>query len=340
MKTKKIAFPFLFLILLSIFSSILLVTAQAPTLTLTVATNKQTTYDKYDPITISGTLQLGTESPSNALIGVEIDYPNSTGLGQLVLRTVQTGTGTPTGVPEQITSAYPTNGLGGSKTNSFENGTAAYFTVDVTDLDSQAHNNMLLAVTIFDGNGVPLGVGTATMSMSAGGTQSAYVNIPVPVWAHTGTAYGYADLYSGLPSNTDNPGTPMAQEQPFQFTITGTSTPASGPAPTSSSPASGAYSLAFKLPKYCPDGAYKVYASASWGGTTATAETGFNVLLIGDFDFAGSVTGEDLFIFAAAYIDYYNGQSYNTLCDITNQGKVDSTDFFLFVAAYIQWWSP
>jgi hypothetical protein len=62
--------------------------------------------------------------------------------------------------------------------------------------------------------------------------------------------------------------------------------------------------------------------------------------LIGDFDFAGSVTGEDLFIFAAAYINYYNGQSYNQLCDITGQGKVDSTDFFLFLAAYIQWWSP
>ena len=340
MRIKKIALPFLFLIVLSIFSSILLVTAQTSTLTLTVTTNKQTTYDKYDPITISGTLQLGSESPSNALIGVEVDYPSSTGLGPMVLRTVQTGTGTPTGVAEQITSAYPTSGLGGSQTTSFENGTEAYFTVDVTDLDSQAHNNMLLAVTIFDGNGVPLGVGTATMSMSAGGTQPAYVDIPIPVWAHTGTAYGYADLYSGLPSNPNTPGTPMAQEESFQFTITGTSTPASGPAPTSSSTTAGAYSLTFKLPKYCPDGAYQIYTSASWGGQTAKAQTGINVLLIGDFDFAGSVTGEDLFIFAAAYIDYYNGQPYNTLCDITNQGKVDSTDFFLFVGAYIQWWSP
>jgi hypothetical protein len=176
--------------------------------------------------------------------------------------------------------------------------------------------------------------------MGAGATQSAYVNIPIPAAAHTGTAYGYADLYSGLPSNLDTSGTPMAQEQAFQFTITGTSVHSSGPAPTSASPTAGAYSLTFKLPKFCPDGAYKVYVSTIYNDQVATAQTGFNVLLIGDFNFAGSVTGEDLFIFAAAYINYYSGQPYNTLCDINGDGKVDSADFFLFIAAYIQWWSP
>lgn len=338
MRTKKIALPFLFLIALSIFSSMLIAAAQSSTLTVTVATNKQTTYNKYDPITISGTVQYGDISPASALVAIEVDYPS--GGGPLVLRTVQTGSGTVTSLPEQISAAYPTSGLGGSQTGTVQNGELGYFSVTVNDLDSQEHDNMLLAVTIFDGNGVPIGISPpSTLSLGAGATQTESVSIPIPTTAHSGPAYGYADLFSNLPSSG---GVPLAQEESFQFTISG-GTPSSGPAPSTSSATAGAYSLTFKLPKAqdgFPDGAYSVTASAAWAGQTATAQTGFNVLLIGDFDFAGSVTGNDLFIFAGAYINYYTGQSYNTLCDINGDGKVDSTDFFLFVAAYIQYWSP
>jgi hypothetical protein len=332
MRTKKIALPFLFLLILSIFSGVILVTAQS-TVSLTVATNKQTTYNKYDPITLSGTLQYGSISPSNVLVGIQVNFPDDG--GPMVLRTVETGSGALSGLPEQITSADSSN-LGGSPVSTVQNDATAYFTVSVADQDSQSHNNMQLAITIFDGNGVPLGIGLSTMSIAAGATQTITVSIPIPTTAHSGTAYGYADLYSGFPQNG---GIPMAQEQSFQFTISG-GTPSSGPAPTTASATAGAYSLTFKLPKTCPDGAYQVYASASYANQDVTAQTGFNVLLIGDFDFAGVVNGNDLFIFAAAYINYYEGLPYNSLCDINNQGKVDATDFFLFVGAYIQYWSP
>ena len=336
MKTKKIALPFLFFLMISIFSSIVLVAAQSSTLTVSVATDKQTTYDKYDPITISGTVQYGATTPANALVAIEVDLPS--GGGPMVLRTVQSGSGTVSGLPEQISAAYPTSGIGGSQIGTVQNGELGYFSVIVEDLDSQAHNNMQLAITIFDGNGVPIGISTSTLSLGAGATQTESVSIPIPTTAHSGPAYGYADLFSSLPSSG---GVPLAQEQSFEFTISG-GTASSGPAPSTSSPTAGAYSLTFKLPKQCPDGAYEVYATATWAdqSTTTASTTGFNVLLIGDFDFAGVVNGNDLFIFAAAYINYYTGQPYNTLCDINNQGKVDSTDFFLFVSAYIQYWSP
>jgi hypothetical protein len=337
MRTKKIAFPFLFLIVLSIFSSMLIAAAQSSTLTVTVATDKQTTYDKYDPITISGAVQYGDISPASALVAIEVDFPS--GGGPMVLRTVQTGSGTVTGLPEQISAAYPTSGLGGSQIGTVQNGELGYFSVTVTDKDSQPHNNMLLAIAIFDGNGVPLGLSTSTLSLGAGGTQTSSVGIPIPTTAHSGPAYGYADLYTALPSSN---GVPLAQETQFQFTVSG-GTPSSGPAPSTSSATAGAYSLTFKLPKQCPDGAYKVYATATWAGqsTTTPSTTGFNVLLIGDFDFAGVVNGNDLFIFAAAYINYYQGLGItNSLCDINGDGKIDATDFFLFVSAYIQYWSP
>ena len=331
MRTKKIALPFLFFLIISIFSSIILVTASS-TLSLTVATNKQTTYNKYDPITISGTLQYGAVSPSNVLVGIEVDFPDAG--GPMVLSTVQTGTGILSSLPEQIPSAYSSD-FGGSPVSTVQNDATGYFTASVTDADNQAHN-MELAITIFDGNGVPIGIGLSQISVDAGATQTVTVGIPIPTTAHSGTAYGCADLYSSLPQSG---GIPMAQQRSFQFTISG-GTPSSGPAPTTASAAAGAYSLTFKLPKDCPDGAYPVYASASYANQDVKAQIGFNVLLIGDFDFAGSVTGSDLFLFAGAYIAYYNQQSYNSLCDINGDGKVGATDFFLFIAAYIQYWSP
>ncbi len=340
MRTKKIALPFLFFLIISIFSSIILVTAQTPPPTnLTVTTNKQTNYDKYDPITLSGTLQYGSVSPSNALIGLEVDFPNAG--GPLILRTVQTGSGTPSNLAEQINSAYPTNGQGGNQIGTVQNNAWAYFSVSVTDIDGKSYNGMVLAISLFDGNGVPLGFVSPTLSMGAGTTQTAYPEILIPSTAHSGTAYGYVDLYSTLPQNN---GFPMAQELPFQFTISG-GTPSSGPAPSTSSVAAGAYSLTFKLPKtpdsVFPKGAYKVYASSSYpAGQVVTAQTGFDVMLIGDFNFAQTVSGNDLLIFASAYINSHLTQSYNTLCDINGDGKVDSTDFFMFIAAYIQYWSP
>lgn len=335
MRMKKIAFPFLFLLIISTFSSIILVTAQT-SLNLTIATNKQTTYDKYDPITLSGTLLSGGVSPDNALVGIQVNFPNSN--EPLVLRTVQTGSGTLSSLSEQINSAFLSN-LGGGQVSTIQSGGTAYFTASVTDQDGQEHDNMLLAVTVFDGNGVPLGVGLSQMTVDVGAPQTATVGVPIYSWAHSGTAYGYADLYSGYPQNG---GVPMASEASFQFKISG-GTPSSGPAPTTSSATAGAYSLTFKLPPEranFPDGACKVYASTYYSKQYATAQTGFNVLLIGDFNLQDSVTGNDLFLFASAYISYYSQQSYNTFCDINGDGKVDATDFFLFVSAYIQYWSP
>jgi hypothetical protein len=255
---------------------------------------------------------------------------------------VQTGTtGTPTEIPEEITSAYPTSTQGGAQTSSFQNGTEIYFTVTVTNQDSKAYSNMLVAVTIFDGNGSPMGIAPGTLTMGAGSTQTAYLRMQIPPSAHTGTAYGYADLYSNYPKES---GVPMAQEQAFTFKITGTTTPSIGPAPATRSPTPGAYSFTFRLLSAwegCIDGAYIVYATATYAGINAPLATiGFNVQLTGDFDFAGVVNGNDLFIFASSYIDFYEGlQDWNRLCDINQDGKIDSSDFFLFVSAYVQYWS-
>ncbi len=327
MKTKIISISFLFLLVLS---SMALVHAQTAT-NLSVTSDK-TVYNLYDHITISGTLVSNGFSPDDGLVGIQIPYP--TGGASMILRTIQTGTTQGFNQPEQISSAYSSDASGTIHVGTFLNGANGYFTAVVTNNGNQLRST-LVAISIYDGNGVPLGLATASISLGAQASQPETLSIPIPTSAHTGTAYGYADVYTDWPQNG---GVPLAQEQAFQFTISG-GAPAFGSAPTSSGNA-GAYSMTFTLPKNTQLGNYPVYASAIYSGLLGTASTTFNVPgWFGDFNGDGKVDSSDFFIFLNAYISYYQGQSYNTACDLNHDGKVDANDFFLFLNDYIQYWS-
>src|SRR5208283_3485871 len=123
MRTKKIALPFLFLLILSVFSSIILVTAQTQTLSVNVSTDKTTIYNNFDPVTLSGNVFYdGSGSPNTGLVAIEVDSP----AGPMILRTLQTGTTGIPNTPEEITSAYPTSSFEGTpQASSFQNGTQA-----------------------------------------------------------------------------------------------------------------------------------------------------------------------------------------------------------------------
>lgn len=327
MKTKTISLSFLFILILS---SIALVHA-SNTLNLSVTSDKAV-YNLYDPFTLSGTLSFNGISPSDGLVGIQIPYP--TGGASMILRTIQTGTSQGFNQPEKITAAFSSDAAGITHVGTFLNGANGFFTLAVTNQDNQLHAT-LVAISIYDGNGVPLGLATASVSIGTGATQPETLSIPIPPSAHAGTAYGYADVYTDWPQNG---GIPLAQEQSFQFTISG-GAPASGPAPSNSGNA-GTFSMAFTLPRNIPTVSYHVYASSEYSGIPGTASASFSIGgWIGDFNGDGKVDSNDFFIFLSAYITYYQGQSYNTACDLNHDGKMDSNDFFLFLGNYIQYWS-
>lgn len=331
MKTKIISLSFLFILIISSFA---LVHAQSPTVNLTVTTNQTTTYDFYSPITLNGALSYNGENPSDGLVGIQVQFPS--GGVPIVLRTIQTGTATEFSEPEKITSAYTSDADGNPVPPSFYSGTDGDFSMVVANQDDQLWTT-LIAISIYDGNGVPLGVYTAQVSVGADASQTETGSIPIPTTAHSGTAYGYADVYTNFPQNG---GYPLAQEYPFTFTIVG-SNPAAGSAPSNSGSA-GVYSMTFTLPQIqdnAPSGTYQVYASGTWSGYFGTATTSFNVQLLDDFTGAGSVTSTDFFIFLSAYISSNLRQSYNTACDLGGYGKINAADFFLFLSYYILYWS-
>lgn len=305
-------------------------------LNLTVTTNQTTPYDFYQPITIGGSLSFNSENPSDGLVGIQILYP--AGGASMVLRTIQTGTVTVFGAPEKISTAYASDGSG-NPAAAFSNGGNGYFSVQVANQDHQARL-VEIAISIFDGNGVPLGLYTAQVQIGANANQLETGSIPIPTDAHFGTAYGYADVYSDLPQNG---GIPLAPEQSFTFNIAaGTGNgPATGPAPVNSGNA-GVYSMTFTLPsvKDTQGGTYQVYVSSEYSGVPGTATTSFNIPTTpaGDFNGDGIVDSSDFFTFLSAYIASNSGQTYNPACDLAHEGKVDTNDFFLFLSDYILYW--
>ena len=151
MKTKTISLSFLFLIILS---GLVLVHASSNGTTLTVNLDK-TVYNLYDPITLSGTLQFNGFSPSDGLVGIQIAYP--TGGASMILRTIQTGTVQGFNQAEKITSAYSSDSSGLNQVGTILNGANGFFTAKISNQDSQLHGT-LVAISIFDGDGVPLGI--------------------------------------------------------------------------------------------------------------------------------------------------------------------------------------
>lgn len=304
--------------------------AQSTNVTLSLTTNNKAYYS-FNPFTVSGLLQSNGASASDGLVGLEIQ--DSAGK-ILVIRTLRTGTSTPSSLSCQISSAYLSD-MSGNPQNSIQTGALGYFTVDLVN-NADVVQTMLVTINLYDNDGIPIGQISEQCSLLANTSGVAILSIQIPTYARSGIAYGFADVYSDWPSND---GVPLGLEQAFQFTIlNGLSSIGSI---LSSNSNQGTYSLTFRLPTMGPaNDNYTVYASTSYAGSITTESTKFNCEF-GDFTSSGTVDSTDFFIFTNSFISYSNGNSnYNPLCDMNQDGKIDSQDFFAFLNCYIAYWSP
>jgi len=306
-----------------------LVKAQSATLDLTVTTDKQAYYG-FNPETVTGVLQFNGALVNNGLVALQIQ--DSQG-NVMIIRTLQTGTSAPSQLSCEINSACLSD-LSGNSQSSVQAGALAYFAVNFANNDAVAHY-ILVTVNLYDSDGIPIGEINEQCSLLAGKSGVAILSMQIPSTARSGTAHGYADLYSDWPSNG---GVPLSLEQSFQFTITGGLNSIGDI--SSSNGNQGTYSFIFRLPTMGPaDATYTVYASALYSSVTAITSSSFNCQF-GDFKGDGAVDNADFFIFSHAFIASASGSTdYCQLCDMTQSGKVDSQDFFIFMTCYITYWS-
>ena len=186
--TKVKAKIFSSLLFCLILFSIPLIGAQ-PTLNLTVSTDKQA-YCGFNVVTISGALQNNGVASNNGLVGLQVQDSNG---NILIIRTLKTGIANPPSLPAQI-SAYLSD-QSEHPQSSIQAGALSYFTTNLVNNDNLALS-MLITINLFDSDGIPIGQISEQCSLLSEKTGSAILSIQIPNWAHTGTAYGYANIYT------------------------------------------------------------------------------------------------------------------------------------------------
>lgn len=321
-------FPFLFCVL--VFCSPVIANAQSSTANLTLSTDKQTYYG-FTAVTINGLLQYNGPSSNVGLVGLQVqDSKGNT----LVIRTIKIGASIPSFLPIQINSAYLSDMSGSSPVSSIQAGALGYFAINFVNNDNLGRN-MLVTLNLYDASGIPIGQISGTASRRAGESGTVVFSIQIPPWATSGTACGYASVYTDWPSNG---GVAISPEQQFQFSVKDGS---SGVANISSSNGNqGSYSLTFRLPAMGPVNAlYHVFVSSSNLDGNILKSVSFSCHF-GDYTNDGTVDYQDLFLFADSFIYYNAGNpNYSHLCDMDQDGKINAQDFFMFVNTYIIYWS-
>jgi len=216
------------------------------------------------------------------------------------------------------------------------NGVVPYYYIRV--INNRATDlSMLLSITIFDSNGVPISIDyqRTPLVIAHSSFVEGHTNFIIPSSAHYGTAYAFVNVLSDLPSNG---GLPYGLEYVFQFTITG-ATAFSG-TPTTSSSLNGNYQFSYRIPKTAATGEYTAYTTSNYLGTTGSKSTTFQVQLYGDIDNNNVLNFKDVTLFVTYYMAYYSSShTYTQAIDFNGDGKINFNDVTTFVHYYMVYWS-
>ncbi|MCW4005181.1 MAG: hypothetical protein NWF04_01075 [Candidatus Bathyarchaeota archaeon] len=322
MKAKYLI-PFLLIPLLLL--SFLSTSALAFNLDLTITPSNQT-YCGYSTATLNGTLHCNDLNVNDGIVGLQVQDSNQ---NTIITHSIKTGTKSPSPLPVHINSAYLSD-MSANPQDSISAGTLGCFAVNIANNDNVGHT-MLVTITVYDSAGIPVAHVFGTPSLVAGATGTALLSIQIPTGAHTGIAYGYANTYSGWPSEG---GFPMGLEASFNFTITN-GAPENVASFPQSNGSQGSYYHSFNLPLTGPDDCvYTVFASSSYCGENAFATAAFNVLF-SDFTGDNAVTYADVDAFENAYIQYNTDHVFDSSFDLNGDGKLDFNDLFLFATCYV-----
>jgi len=300
--------------------------ANAQWLEITVATNKQE-YNVKENVIISGTLRYDGTPVNGTLIGLEIRDRASI---PFVFRTLPCGTITQTNWLVDITVLYPCNSNGVPK-YSFQKGEAIYFFCTVKNFDLYADHYVMLCVTLYDANNVPI---FAECSMDQTITEGSSASIfSMLLRVESGMASGtyklYANVFDGYPKNS---GLPYCPEKMVNFTVTASSSVFN---PQFSLLQAGTYQTSYYISSQLARlGNFTVYVSAYYRGLTATANTIFTVILKGDINNDKTVNFLDAILLGAAYGTGPQDPNWNPNADLNKDNIVNYLDAIILGANY------
>ena len=298
-------------------------------LQITVTTDKQE-YNLGEAVYIEGSLKLDGTPVEDALVGIEVrdsaDLP-------YIFRTRPTGTITTQDWPVNFTSLFPCDSNGNPK-YIFEKNEFLWISFTVKNFDQWSSHDIIVCITLYDADGVPVGVWLPYSTTLDGGKSTTiyFMATQISDSMALGTATIYANIYSRLPRNG---GYPYCPEKTATFTIT-SSTYASKLLKNPSSQAqNGNYNVSFKIAsKDVRLGNYTVYVSSFYWSQLATGSTTFTVILMGDINGDKVVNFKDAIILGAAFGSEPEDPNWDYRADINGDKVVNFKDAIILGADF------
>lgn len=312
-------------VLILFLSLALTVPAYSASLSLGLATNKQT-FNVTDTVQFLGSVSNGSAVP-DALVFFEVDTPKG---NPWIVRTFTTGQTPSPPLGKWIVELLNVTPCDSSGTpqSSFSAGGSAGFDLAIRNNGLETEQ-VVVVLNAYYSNGVPFLLMTPINVTLQGGQTVGSLTWPVeiPVTAVSGQATVYASVFSDFPKNN---GLPFSPEKSAVFNIT--SVNHGGTHPPSSSPL-GSFNLTVPLtsiPLWL--GNYTVFAITHYGPSIATNQTVFTVKLIGDLNHDGKIDMRDIAIVARAFNTVPGDHLWNAAADLsgptpgTPDGRVDMRD--------------
>ena len=232
-----------------------------------VATNQNSYYLGQTVNLFGNFTQLG-QPVSNGTVGVAV-YDSS---GQpVVFRTIKTGSASPPRYAVSFVNLIPCDETGTAQ-SSFLPGQTLYVEVTFQNNDVVGHF-VMVPITVFDANGVPLMAQPDSYGTLAPGSTGAmlFMVAAIPSWAQPGNATLVASIFSDYPQNG---GTPYCEEDSVNFEINrNPEVNYSTPTSTSVQTPNGTFASSFKLSPQSRPGSYAVDVSAQSTFTNGTYQS-------------------------------------------------------------------
>ncbi len=297
---------------------------------LVVVTTDKPCYAIRNTVHVNGTVRYNGEPVDRGLVGIQIEHA----IGDLVVRTVPTGTNFSERWPVEVLSVTPCDQLGNPKQD-FRRGHLAYFKAEVRNNDP-FERDVTITINVYDSNLVPLGVIADQRTMRPDCTGSFLGSMPITEWASLGNAPVYANVYEAWPKND---GRPYCPEKMANFTIIEPGKePPNNPIPEQPVQ-NGSYDIQFQLPPeplpVTYPATYDVAVSCWYSGQQDSAKTTFQVWIPGDVDRDGDVDIYDIVKIGVAYGSEEGDENWLPEADFAEPyGKINIYDLVLACVYY------
>lgn len=226
-------------------------------------TTEKTSYFVREKLTCSGNVSFNGSPVSNAQVALEMHSQNDI---PMVYRAVTLGNLSDSWELEITDIGVWDLNLPPNPLDTVKVGETVKISATVTNPQPTQREHVYIAISVFDGNMVPLRPYMAPdNSILPQSSLTIYGTLTIPTWTYAGMATIYVNAYDNVPSNN---GVPYALEESAQFYISRTEQGLLGYSSLESTPSppqsGGAYNLTLGLPPTLTPGTYPIYTTARY----------------------------------------------------------------------------